>query len=123
VRRAAALLAVLETAADVRAAAPDLAAVARLGTSLCVTAPGDGSAGGADFVSRYFAPAHGIPEDPVTGSAHCMLAPYWGARLGKTALRARQVSRRGGDLQCEVRGERVHIGGHARLVITGTLRY
>ena len=76
-----------------------------------------------DFVSRYFAPAHGIAEDPVTGSAHGFLAPYWGARLGKQVLRARQVSRRGGELSCALAGDRVHIGGKARLVLTGTLRF
>ena len=65
-----------------------------------VTAPGDGD--GVDFVSRFFAPAKGIPEDPVTGSAHCTLVPYWAERLGKSRLRARQVSRRGGDLACEL---------------------
>jgi PhzF family phenazine biosynthesis protein len=124
------LLAVLADAGEVRRATPDLAAVAQTGTSLCITAAGDGEPNRAsiDFVSRYFAPAHGIAEDPVTGSAHCFLAPYWAARLGKPTLRARQVSRRGGDLSCalapdSVAGDRVLIGGQARLVITGTLRY
>ena len=74
-------------------------------------------------MSRYFAPTFGVNEDPVTGSAHCTLAPYWAARLGKQALRARQVSRRGGELSCALAGDRVHIGGKARLVITGTLAY
>ena len=69
------------------------------------TAPGDK----VDFVSRFFAPRHGIPEDPVTGSAHCELIPYWADRLGKTILRARQISERGGDLYCEYLGERVKI--------------
>jgi len=144
------LLAVLADAGEVRRATPNLAAVAQTGTSLCITAAGpdrvgkselrslEPFAGGAgpsegpdlspDFVSRYFAPAHGIAEDPVTGSAHCFLTPYWAARLGKQALHARQVSRRGGELSCalksdRVAGDRVLIGGHARLVITGTLRY
>jgi PhzF family phenazine biosynthesis protein len=122
------LLAVLDDAATVRRAIPDLAAVAQTGTSLCITAPGGDEPQPVDFVSRYFAPAHGIPEDPVTGSAHCILTPYWAARFGKTSLRARQVSRRGGELSCaltrdRVLGDRVLIGGQARLVITGTLRY
>jgi PhzF family phenazine biosynthesis protein len=124
VLRARALYAVLDSAEAVQRLDPDLAAVARLGTGLCVTAPGGGaSGGGADFVSRYFAPGYGIPEDPVTGSAHCTLAPYWGARLGKSKLRARQLSRRGGDLACELAGDRVLIAGRARLVIKGTLYY
>jgi PhzF family phenazine biosynthesis protein len=118
-----ALLAVLGSAAEVRAAAPDMAAAARLGDGLCITAGGDGEPGGVDFVSRYFAPGFGIPEDPVTGSAHCMLAPFWAARLGKQRLHARQVSRRGGDLLCEPAGDRVLLSGKARLIITGTLRY
>ncbi len=122
------LLAVLADAGTVRRAIPDLAAVAQTGTSLCITAPGGDESRPVDFVSRYFAPAHGIPEDPVTGSAHCILTPYWAARLDKTALRARQVSRRGGELSCalardRVLGDRVLIGGQARLVISGTLRY
>jgi PhzF family phenazine biosynthesis protein len=114
------LLAVLASADEVRNAAPDLAAVARTGSSLCITAPGGSP---IDFVSRYFAPASGVPEDPVTGSAHCMRAPYWGARLGKTAMRARQLSRRGGEVACTLAGDRVLLGGYARLVIRGTLSY
>ena len=66
-----------------------------------------------DFVSRFFAPKLGIPEDPVCGSAHCALTPYWSAKLGKQVLRARQVSRRGGDIQCELKGNRVALAGHA----------
>jgi PhzF family phenazine biosynthesis protein len=117
------LFAVFETAAAVRALAPDFRALAALPTSVGVTAPGNDEARPVDFVSRYFAPGYGIDEDPVTGSAHCTLAPYWAARLGKTALRARQVSRRGGEISCALAGDRVHIGGKARLVITGTLTY
>ena len=123
VLRGAIIVAALETADDVRRLAPDLAAVARFGTSVCATAPADGKLPGVDFVSRYFAPAHGVPEDPVTGSSFCTLAPYWAARLGKPALRARQVSARAGDVRCEDRGERVLIAGQAQLVLTGTLRY
>jgi PhzF family phenazine biosynthesis protein len=115
------LLAAFETADEVRKLAPDMAAIARTGQTLCVTAPADRALPGVDFVSRYFAPAHGVPEDPVTGSSFCTLAPYWAARLGKRALRARQVSARGGDVRCEDRGERVLIAGQAALVITGTI--
>jgi len=116
-------LASFETADDVRRLRPDLPAIARTGLAVCVTAPADARLPGVDFVSRYFAPAHGVPEDPVTGSSFCTLAPYWAARLGKPALRARQVSARGGDVRCEARGERVLIAGQATLVIEGTLRY
>jgi predicted PhzF superfamily epimerase YddE/YHI9 len=121
--RGPALYAVFETADEVRKLEPDLGAIVRLGGSLCVTAPADRALPGVDFVSRYFAPAAGIPEDPVTGSSFTTLAPYWAARLGKAALRARQVSARGGDVRCEDRGERVLIAGQARLVITGTITY
>jgi PhzF family phenazine biosynthesis protein len=121
--RARSLFAVFEDAAVVRALAPDMRALAKLGTGVGVTAPGAGEARAVDFVSRYFAPGFGIDEDPVTGSAHCTLGPYWGARLGKQAMRARQVSRRGGEISCALAGDRVHIGGKARLVITGTLAY
>ncbi len=75
---------------------------------------GSAPGGGADFVSRYFAPGEGIDEDPVTGSAHCTLAPYWGARLGKARLVARQVSPRGGELEVSLSGDRVAIAGAAR---------
>ena len=123
VLRGPCLLAAFETADDVRKLAPDMAAIARLGATVCVTAPADRALPGVDFVSRYFAPAHGVPEDPVTGSSFSTLAPYWAARLGKPALRARQVSARGGDVRCEDRGERVLIAGQAALVLTGTLTY
>jgi PhzF family phenazine biosynthesis protein len=118
----AAFYAELPHAAAVRAASPDLAAVAALGTGLCVTAAGAGETPAVDFVSRYFAPSHGIDEDPVTGSAHATLAPYWAERLGKTQLRARQVSHRGGALSCALDGDRVRVGGQCRLVIVGTFR-
>jgi predicted PhzF superfamily epimerase YddE/YHI9 len=84
---------------------------------VAITAPGKN----ADFVSRYFAPSYGIPEDPVTGSTHCSLAPYWGQRLGKNILHARQVSQRGGELWCEVAGDRVIIRGKAVLTLKGSL--
>ena len=78
---------------------------------------GRGRGGGTDvdFVSRFFAPGAGIPEDPVTGSAHCTLIPYWAEKLGKTRMIARQLSRRGGTIHCELRGDRVGIGGEAVL--------
>jgi PhzF family phenazine biosynthesis protein len=119
----AAYYAELGSAAAVRAATPDLAAVAALGTGLCVTAAGADEAPPVDFVSRYFAPSHGIDEDPVTGSAHATLTPFWAERLGKPRLRARQVSRRGGALSCALEGDRVRLGGQCRLVITGTFRF
>jgi predicted PhzF superfamily epimerase YddE/YHI9 len=82
-----------------------------------ITAPGEN----ADFVSRFFVPSYGIPEDPVTGSTHCSLAPYWAQRLGKNILYARQVSERGGEIWCEVRGPRVILRGHAVLTLRGEL--
>jgi len=116
------LVAVFDDAQTVRQLHPDLGAIAALDwSSVIVTAPGDGVDGQADFVSRFFAPRLGVPEDPVTGSAHCMLAPYWGQRLGKSVLRARQVSARGGEMTCELRGERVGLVGDAVLVIRGTI--
>lgn len=116
--QAQANLAVFNTAAEVLALRPDFAALATLeqyGT--IVTAPGED----CDFVSRFFAPRVGVPEDPVTGSAHCVLTPYWAARLGKTRLHARQLSARGGELWCELAGDRVKIAGHAVLYLRGTI--
>jgi predicted PhzF superfamily epimerase YddE/YHI9 len=113
------VLAVFETAAEVMALRPDMTAVATLDAfAVCVTAPGGP---GVDFVSRFFAPAKGIPEDPVTGSAHCTLIPFWAKRLGKPKLSARQVSARGGELTCEDRGERVSIAGRAVLYLEGSI--
>jgi PhzF family phenazine biosynthesis protein len=83
-----------------------------------VTAPGNS----VDFVSRFFAPGSGIDEDPVTGSAHCALTPYWAKKLGKIALTARQISQRGGELTCELAGDRVKIGGYATLYLTGEIK-
>ncbi len=103
-------MAVYESEAAVAALAPDMGQLARLDClGVIVTAPGKE----ADFVSRFFAPRVGVPEDPVTGSAHCSLIPYWAKRLGKTELSARQLSRRGGELHCRDAGERVLIGGEA----------
>jgi PhzF family phenazine biosynthesis protein len=110
-------LAVLENQQLVRALTPDLAAIARLDRpGVIVSAPGDGT---YDFVSRYFAPAKGIPEDPVTGAAHCTLLPYWSRRLGKTDVRAYQASRRGGELICRLAGERVELQGSCVFYLEG----
>ncbi len=110
-------LAIFQGAAAVRSLAPDLTAIARLDRSgVIVTAPGDGE---YDVVSRYFTPARGIPEDPVTGSAHCALAPYWSERLGRSVLRAYQASLRGGELICRVRGERVELEGTCVFFLEG----
>jgi PhzF family phenazine biosynthesis protein len=112
------LLAVLKDEAEVRAVTPDLGWVARLPYhGLVVTAPGTD----CDFVSRYFVPDSGISEDPVTGSTHCTLVPFWAARLGRPRLLARQVSKRGGTLHCELRGDRVRMGGTARLYLEGRI--
>lgn len=112
-------LAVFERAADVQAIAPDMTALMGVGRPVIVTAaPG---AGGVDFVSRFFAPTLGVPEDPVTGSAHCALIPFWAERLGKTELMAQQVSPRGGELWCTQRGSRVDIGGSAVRYLQGTI--
>jgi predicted PhzF superfamily epimerase YddE/YHI9 len=106
--------------ASVLATEPDFRALARVAVGgVIVTAPSDDPQ--FDFVSRYFAPAAGIDEDPVTGSAHCVLAPYWGERLGKTSLRARQLSTRGGVLEVELRERRVRMGGRATTVLTGAV--
>lgn len=114
------MMAVFKTGADVAALAPDFGAVARLDCDAVIaTAPGVEA--GYDFVSRMFAPAKLVNEDPVTGSAHCALTPYWAGRLGKRALRARQISPRGGDVGCRLDGERVHLTGTAVLYMTGRI--
>ena len=111
--------AVFAAEAEVRALDPDMAKIAEFEClGVIATAPG----GDCDFVSRFFAPRGGIPEDPVTGSAHCTLIPYWAAKLGKPEMFARQVSRRGGEIYCRDEGERVRVGGQAVLVIEGTFR-
>lgn len=113
------LLLVYASASEVAALEPDqLALKAFAPWGFIATAPGEGE---VDFVSRCFFPNHGIPEDPVTGSAHCVSAPYWAARLGKNTLRARQISARGGDLWLEVSPERVKISGQTVEVIRGTM--
>ena len=117
-RKARDLMVVLESQAAVLAFVPDHAVIAALDAfALIVTAPGDD----VDFVSRFFAPGAGVPEDPVTGSAHCTLIPYWAARLGKSRLTARQLSARGGELACELRGDRVKIGGKVAPYLAGVI--
>ena len=112
-------MAVYESAADVASLKPDFGAIARLDRmAVIATAPGEGD---VDFVSRFFAPAHNINEDPVTGSAHCTLIPYWAERLGKARLKARQISARIGELSCEHRGERVTIAGRCVLYMEGAI--
>ena len=111
-------MAVLESATDVAKAAPLLERIAELpGDGLIITAPGRD----VDFVARYFAPHRGVPEDPVTGSAYCSLAPYWARRLGKRRLTAHQLSKRGGALTVEDIGARVHISGRAIPYFTGRI--
>ncbi|WP_033295384.1 PhzF family phenazine biosynthesis protein [Amycolatopsis jejuensis] len=110
------LFVVLESADAVRKAQPDLDALRETWTGrLVITAPGD------DFVSRFFGPGVGVDEDPVTGSAHCCLAPYWAEKLGKTALTGAQLSERGGTVRVEVRGDRVLLRGQAVTVVSGEL--
>lgn len=109
---------VYESEADVLAINPDFNSLMKIDAhAVIVTAPGDTS----DFVSRFFAPEVGVPEDPVTGSAHCTLIPYWAERLGKNNLFARQVSQRGGELTCELVGDRVKIAGDAVLYLKGEI--
>ena len=110
--------AIFPTENDVHALEPDLHILAQLHPyGVVVTAPGTHS----DCVSRYFAPSYGIPEDPVTGSIHCALVPYWANRLNKSPIHAHQASQRGGDLYCENKGQRVFMGGHAVKFLSGTI--
>jgi PhzF family phenazine biosynthesis protein len=112
------LLVVFNSESQVLHLRPDFKAIGELGVhAVIVTAPGET----ADFVSRFFAPSVGIDEDPVTGSAHCTLIPYWADRLGRDELYARQLSRRGGELFCELAGDRVKIGGNATLYLKGEI--
>jgi PhzF family phenazine biosynthesis protein len=113
------LLAVYDTSEEVAALTPDMAVLCEVDFfGIIVTAPGNN---GVDFVSRFFAPRQGIPEDPVTGSAHCSLIPYWAARLGRSRLLGRQISKRGGEIRGEDRGGRVRIGGQVVPYLVGTL--
>lgn len=110
---------VLESEEEVRSIDPDFRLMAKVKTrGVIVTAPGEET----DFVSRFFAPSVGIDEDPVTGSAHTMLTPYWSKKLNKKTLTARQISARGGEIRCRMLGERVEIAGQAQTYLTGTIR-
>ncbi|MBN1540571.1 PhzF family phenazine biosynthesis protein [candidate division KSB1 bacterium] len=112
------LLVVLDSEAEVRAVKPDFGSLVKIDAmGIIVSSIGVS----ADFVSRFFAPREGIPEDPVTGSAHSMLVPFWAKRLGRKDLSAMQVSGRGGFLRCRERGERVEIAGQAVLFARGEL--
>lgn len=111
-------LCVLRDAHAVKSLNPNFAALKRLDKPVIVTAPGSG---GVDFVSRFFAPTHGIDEDPVTGSAHCTLTPYWAQALKKTKMSARQISPRGGELTVELKGDRVRIAGRVAPYLEGTI--
>jgi PhzF family phenazine biosynthesis protein len=114
------LFAVVAAPGAVAAIKPDLIKIAALGgRGLIVTAAGGPA--GVDFVSRFFAPQAGVPEDPVTGSAHCALVPYWAGQLGRATLAARQISPRGGDLACVLAGDRVRLAGRAVLYLRGEL--
>lgn len=117
------LLAVFDNADEIRALKPDLAKIAALGgkrMDVCCAAPGDD---GYDVVSRFFAPADGIPEDPATGSAHCMIAPFFSERLGKAELKCFQAyPGRGADIATRMAGDRVKLIGRARTVIEGVFR-
>lgn len=116
--RARDLLAIFESESDIRMLKPDIPRIAEIDAfAVIVSAPGET----CDFVSRFFAPRAGIPEDPATGSSHCTLVPYWAKRLGKAQLTARQLSARGGELHCELRGERVFIAGRAVEYLRGVI--
>jgi PhzF family phenazine biosynthesis protein len=112
------VLLVYHSDAEVRALAPDMAALAKLDYfGFIATAPG----ATCDFVSRFFAPAKGVPEDAVTGSSHTTLIPYWAAKLGKAEMKARQISQRSGELYCKLVGDRVKIAGYAAPYLRGTI--
>lgn len=114
------ILAELPSAADVRNLRPDLARISEItARGIIVTAPGD--VAGVDFISRCFYPALGVPEDPVTGSAHCTLACWWAGRLGRPSLVGQQVSARGGQVRVALRGDRVTLLGQAVTIARTTL--
>ncbi len=107
-----------ETEEEISDMAPDFFALSKMDTvGVIVTAPGKD----VDFVSRFFAPGAGIPEDPVTGSAHCNLIPYWAKKLGKNKLHAYQISPRKGELWCELKGDRVLMSGKAVTYLKGEI--
>lgn len=118
VRKARDYLTVFPSEHDIRSLEPDFEALSRVDAlGVIATAPGES----CDFVSRFFAPKEGIPEDPVTGSAHSILVPFWAEQTGKTEFFARQLSARGGSLQCRLFGDRVFITGNAVLYLRGTI--
>ena len=117
VRVARDYLVILADRQQVEAVRPDMPMLQRLGKMICVSAADEEY----DFVSRFFCPGESVAEDPVTGSAHSMLIPYWGEKLGKTEMQARQGAARGGDLRCQWRGDRVLIGGQATTYLIGTI--
>lgn len=118
--RAVKNMAVLKDEAAVRAVVPDLEYIKHMdGYGLLVTAPGTDT----DCVCRYFGPQAGVDEDPVTGSAHCTLVPYWADRLGKNDIHSRQISARSGDVYCKLNGDRVQMAGHGKLIIEGTFTF
>ncbi len=111
-------LVVYPHASDIKTLQPDMAGLSKIDKfAVIVTAPGDT----CDFVSRFFAPGKGVPEDPVTGRAHCTLIPYWANRLNKDVLHARQLSKRGGELYCQMLGDRVEIAGRSALFLKGEI--
>jgi PhzF family phenazine biosynthesis protein len=113
------LMAVFDSETTVAGMQPDVALLAQLDCrGIIITAPGDH----CDFVSRFFGPKVGVPEDPVTGSAHCVLIPFWASKLGKNDLHARQVSQRGGELFCQLAQDRVRIAGRAALYLEGMIK-
>jgi len=114
-------LAIFESEQQIKALRPDSARIAALPFhSIVATAPGQNGSG-VDFVSRFFGPKIGVPEDQVTGSSHCVLTPYWAKRLGKANLFARQLSPRGGELWLEDKGNRVHLSGDCVVIAQGTI--
>jgi len=112
------LLVELNTEDDVKKAQPDFTALKKMGEKIIITAPGRE----VDFVSRFFAPIAGIDEDPVTGSAHSQLIPFWSEKLGKKIMKAKQLSQRGGDIYCEQNGERVVMGGECIYYMKGEIQ-
>lgn len=118
VRVARDYMVVLENQQQVAAVRPNINGLIPLGRMVCITAPGEGE---YDFVSRFFCPGESVAEDPVTGSAHSMLIPYWAEKQEKTQMLARQISARGGDLRCQLVGDRVTIAGQANTYLIGKI--
>ncbi len=119
VHRGVKVLALLESSDAVRTTAPNFSLLADICVEGVIITARATATDGCDFVSRFFAPGQGVNEDPVTGSAHAALAPFWSQRLGSTTLRAKQVSARGGEILCRVAGDRVELEGHAVTTRTG----